>query len=461
MTYIKTKLIRTENYELIKNLGIKSKDKVFEENLNIGSFIYSKNKFISEFKWIKNIGTSIIENLVFKIGGNIIQKLTGEYIHIYNELYNNIIKKDLYNNITGNNDEIINPKGLFNNIYLNSKIPSATEFYTVPSIIKKQIYVPLPFWFTKDIGLSLPLICLQYDTLEIELELKPISKLYTIKENNKFISPFYKNLNESSEGHINNFVEISNLEKGWGLNAFLEGNFIYLDNEERKLFANSNHEYLIEQTNSINKENIINETNINVEIKNNIKEIIFVAQRNDIKNKNEWSNFTNFEHINLIPWNYDYIYTNVLQDNKYKYKYTNYNLIPQIKRNNKEKFVENIIREMKIVFNDLERIFINNKEYLSLVQSYQHFKNKNENIYSYSFSLDNSKYQPSGNCNLTNIKDVYFKIKTITPPQYKDVLFTPNNLNNDYIYKYNINLHIINYNILTIMNGIAKLKFKN
>ena len=51
-----------------------------------------------------------------------------------------------------------------------------------PSIKARTIYVPLPFWFSTNPGLALPLVSLQYHEVYIEFECRPITELYTILE---------------------------------------------------------------------------------------------------------------------------------------------------------------------------------------------------------------------------------------------------------------------------------------
>ena len=84
--------------------------------------------------------------------------------------------------------------------------------------------VPLPFGFTQDIGLALPQVALQYHEIEIKLKLRKFDELYISSDGNAPSGTF-----KMKECRL--CVE-----------------YIYLDADERKLFAKSNHEYLIKQT---------------------------------------------------------------------------------------------------------------------------------------------------------------------------------------------------------------------
>ena len=82
----------------------------------------------------------------------------------------------------------------------------------VPGTGGKQVFLPLVFFFNRNPGLALPLIALQYHEVRIDFDLT---------------SNFDKYLSTSTF-------------KVWA-------NYIYLDTEERRRFAQKGHEYLIEQ----------------------------------------------------------------------------------------------------------------------------------------------------------------------------------------------------------------------
>ena len=76
--------------------------------------------------------------------------------------------------------------------------------------------------------------------------------------------------------------------------------------EERRVFANIEHEYLIEQVFRQEKTGIVGEKVFQVELFHPIKELVLVTQRDDINKKNEWTNFTNQETIlqTNVWWRY-------------------------------------------------------------------------------------------------------------------------------------------------------------
>lgn len=48
------------------------------------------------------------------------------------------------------------------------------------SIPGKLLYIPLPFWFSKEYGKSLPLVAMLYHDVEINIELPSLNDLYLL-----------------------------------------------------------------------------------------------------------------------------------------------------------------------------------------------------------------------------------------------------------------------------------------
>ena len=77
-----------------------------------------------------------------------------------------------------------------------------------------------------------------------------------------------------------------------------------------------------------------------------------------------------------------------------------------------------------------------------------------EGIYSYSFAVDNYKFQPSGSCNMSRIKKVTLEVETNKTEKKFSI-----NENLQYQYLYDINVYAVNYNVLRIMAGMGGLSF--
>jgi len=119
------------------------------------------------------------------------------------------------------------------------------------------LFVPLQFWFCRNYGLALPLIALQYHEVRINIEFEDISNLvvYT-KGTGDSDAPRFNSLQYGSSGILVDYV--------------------YLDSEERRRFAQVGHEYLIEQV-QYNEANLTSGTSQNVQLNFNhpCKELVW------------------------------------------------------------------------------------------------------------------------------------------------------------------------------------------
>ena len=111
-----------------------------------------------KFSWIPKLGHQIINNIVLDIGGQIIDKHTGDWFNIWNELSLNSEIQSVYDKMIGN-IEILTT-------YDNKLKPSYT------------MYIPLQFWFNKYIEGSLPLVFLRYHDVKLQIELNQIRNLF-------------------------------------------------------------------------------------------------------------------------------------------------------------------------------------------------------------------------------------------------------------------------------------------
>ena len=137
-----------------------------------------------QFKWIKNIGTEIIKEITFTIGGHIIQKFSGSFLKniVERDFYS---KKEAFNIMIGNHNDLIDPANFSNrdNNYPNAfRNEDNDTSGCEPSIPETQIYVPINTWYNFLSTTALPLICLQYAELEINFTLRPIQELFVIRD---------------------------------------------------------------------------------------------------------------------------------------------------------------------------------------------------------------------------------------------------------------------------------------
>lgn len=167
------------------------------------------------FAWINKLGHALIEEVELLIGGNRIDKQYSEWLNIWYELARNVSQDKGYDMMIGNNSDMTE-------LSMDSK--------------STTLYIPLKFYFNKFNGLAIPLISLQYHDVRVDFKLRSSDQLI-IKESKAVVS-----------------ASISNIS--------LLVNFVFLDSVERKRFASSQHEYLIEQIQVSNNEKVNLEENI-------------------------------------------------------------------------------------------------------------------------------------------------------------------------------------------------------
>jgi len=143
-----------------------------------------------------------IDYVEVEIGGQKIDRQSGAYMQAYND-----VRDEVYG-------------------FLADNLKQKTYGYNLDQNQSK--FIPLNFWFCKNAGLALPLIALQYHEVKVIL-----SHTLTTRFTN------LPNATEDDKGDIGSDM---NIERNT-----LWVDYIYLDTDERRRFAQVSHEYLIEQ----------------------------------------------------------------------------------------------------------------------------------------------------------------------------------------------------------------------
>ena len=203
-----------------------------------------------------------------------------------NQLKSKLEVKELINNtVTGS------PSGMNLPFPLASK-PVMIIWLVTPLLLpaldykelKPQHYTyPSNSGFAVTLVFHLPLIALQYHEVKIELEFRPKAECYVSTGGS------LNSCGVSVNGSLDAFC-VPSLEY-----ASLFIDYIYLDTDERRRFAQTSHEYLIEQLQFTGDESTVN-TNVKVKLNLNhpVKELIWVTQRDDVVKLgyNQWNNYT-------------------------------------------------------------------------------------------------------------------------------------------------------------------------
>ena len=217
------------------------------------------------FGYCNGIGNALAKNIELRIGGNLIDHHTSEWMDIYGDLtvkpgckdnYYNMIQK--YNN---NTSSTINFTG-------------------------GRVYIPLQFWFCRNItarnsSLVFPLASLYNSTIELTVEFRNLRELLVTEDNNLNGAP--------------------NLDI---LDSQLLVDYIILEEEERNRYINvpkqlniinqvQNYEYSID-------ENTTEQIFSLKRMKYPVTELIFVIRRNDSTEYNDYFNYSNTNLLNII-----------------------------------------------------------------------------------------------------------------------------------------------------------------
>ena len=304
--------------------------------------------------------------------------------------------------------------------------------------------------------MAFPLIAIQKTIMYITFTFRRLQECYTVIDygnTGKRIKP------SSSSHYIGNFLNpVTPNQSSLFVNARLEVNNIFLDNEERKRFALSTHEYLITQIQRIKQSYSTSTITLDLkDINKPVKELVFMIRRSDMEDINEWSNYTNWNVPNIPPYSPGYInpYGPALTiNNSNIIYYKNKNLL----KSAVIRLMANEITMGDVANNDNPQgVRLNGKDavFYNLMQNYNTNVNlPEEGIYTYSFSLDNNSLQPIGAVNFSSInnKDM---LLTLTPINPNENMNNPTGATYSSSYNYIIHVFGVNYDIFKIMGGMA------
>lgn len=385
----------------------------------------------SPISWVNSLGHAVIEYYEIEIGGQRIDKHYGEWLEIWSELTLDASKQVGYGNMISKYD----------------------TFTTVTGPL--TLYVPLQFWFCRDIGLSLPLIALQYHDVKIIIKFRDFKKLWTFGPNNYYTAsqtgtivsvtegPEFTSVdigkklywssedtdiitglvddnpnqaivtNSTTRASIPVYAKYNDIPKQtYSISsARLYADYIYLDSYERKTFAQMKHEYLIEQIQYNEEVKYLGgakSSNIDL-LQFNLptKSIFWVSQLEKVFESNDLFNYSNTVDPLIIK--------------------------------------SDPIDTISLTFNGVERFDTRKAGYFRLVQPYQKFTGiPKSHIYSYTFGFKPEQHQPTGTANFSKIDNKNLRI-----------------LYEDGITDSTIRIYSSVYNVLRIVSGMAGLAFQD
>lgn len=337
-----------------------------------------------------------ITDIELSIGGQKIDKHYQRWWRLYSELYLDETKKTQYGKLT-----------------------------SLPNLTGTSVYLPLLFFFNRNPGLYLPLIALQYHEVKLDFD---ISSDFTT-----YFKP-----------------EVFNV---WG-------NYVYLDMEERKMFAQKGHEYLIEQlqyTGASALSATVGNVNLSrITYNHPVKELVWCITQNSSGGKQMWDFTSNASTVNKIilttnpnnvsnnmatlpigyvtgcPMQAVNVQTPSLLTSQWCEDGTQASCGP--------------LNTFKLIINGQDRMKEQTGKYFNQMQPYYHHTgNPYPGIYSYSFALKPEQHQPSGTCNFSRVDN----------SQVAVVLKTGINAGSY------LEMFAVNYNVLRIQSGMGGLAFSN
>ena len=274
----------------------------------------------------------------------------------------------------------------------------------------KAVYLPLIFFFNRNPGLYLPLIALQYHEVRIDFDLASDMETYLNK----------------------------NVFKVWA-------NYIYLDTEERRRFAQKGHEYLIEQVQHTGVDTVDSTKQVRLSYNHPVKELVWC--------------FSNTEAVSSL-WNFTTASTDasVIIESDQTIATSNAFIAPASQGSpllklgtdgGSAKFSEEDVGPLntfKLVLNGQDRFKEQKGKYFNQVQPYQHHTGAPcPGIYSYSFALKPEEHQPTGTCNFSRIDNAQVAVTPVAAQNKATAM----------------HMFATNYNVLRIQSGMGGLAFSN
>lgn len=209
----------------------------------------------SNFAWVRRVGHAIINQVEIDIGGTKIDRQYGTWLDIWYELSRKEEQETGYAKLIGD-------------------VPELTNY---DSVNKEQyeLFIPLQFWFNKFVGLSIPLIALQYHETTLLVDFANIEDLVV------------------TDGTLD-LTTIALVD------ATLLVNYVFLDTEERRRFAIVGHEYLVEQIQFNGVESVlIAESNYVMDFNHPVKEVIWAMRNGNYSSGQRFVYYSNADTWNM------------------------------------------------------------------------------------------------------------------------------------------------------------------
>jgi len=442
-----------------------------------------------DFRWIRELGTSMITEVLITCGSQTIQKYSGDYLRAMVERDFSAEKKELFDEMTGNVPELNDPA----NVYSRLNAYPCAYYYgdgvtSEPSIRARKLYIPINTWFTLDSRCAFPMISLQYNELSVSITMRPIQELFQVRDvwdtanNFPYIQPDFNqpqfNMYQFLQSPVRDLSQpllypwpIQN--NTWNADVHLLSTYCFLTPEETRKFAAEDQVYLVKDVFDYTFQNVTGSKKVQLTSSGMVSSWMMYLQRNDVNMRNEWSNYTNWPYKNLPvdiqmpPTDPETNYGpggNPSTGGAPQIRTGIFTTGPLAPQNQKE-----ILETMAIVLNGDYRENVMEAGIYNYVEKYVRTRGSaKDGLYCYNFCLntDPLEYQPSGAVNLSRFRLVELELTTFVPPF--DIQNSEYNIlcdgngnpigttkNNWQLFEYNYNLRVFEerYNILSFVGG--------
>lgn len=394
-----------------------------------------------EFKWIEELGTNMIEEIEIYSGGISLAKYSGEYLNCMKERDFSTEKKDLWDRMTGNISELNDPANA--NGYINSypnTLWTQAGLSPEPSIRGRKLYIPMDAFFCDSSKMALPLVALQYQEVSIRIEIKPIMDLYTINNVNEIPEQLSgltyrmrpnKNVLEHQlwrflQAPYDKTADTSKYNKNifdWNADIHLMGTYVFLGQDERRVFAAKDHKFLYKQIYTYDFFDVAGSKIVEIESKDMVSNYMWRFRRSDAYLRNDWSNYTNWPYKDIIPQSTGPINDSELPNPAYHQFTGNIGSTQEINGSIvSEDYpvnLKNILLELGISMDGIYREKVLDAGVYQYIEKYMRTTGASKDgLYCYNFCLDSNRrvYQPSGAMNVNKFKKVFFEFNTVEVP---------------------------------------------
>jgi hypothetical protein len=333
-----------------------------------------------------HLGHALFNEIELEIGGQKIDKHYGHWLTVWNTL-TEPNEGSFLNLVNATGTESPAQTRYTKMAYTHGGITNGAANTTQAPV---KAFVPFQFWFNRNPGLALPLIALQYHEVKVNITFSNAASLSSNVANGGAIDP----------------------------NGQLWVDYIYLDTDERRRFAQQSHEYLIEQ---LQFQQAAGANSIELNFNHPVKEIIWTGQPIPAP--------LALQGVATPPGAAIAI-----------------GIVSAANGGN-----TNDTYQLKL--NGHDRFAARHPFYFSRTQVYQHHSGSgllgavgagagDDRIAVYSFALKPEEHQPSGTCNFSRIDNARLdcNIAAGNPP---------------------LNIYAVNYNVLRIMSGMGGLAYSN